>query len=1172
MKKVISFLSKNKPGIFVILGLLFVSLLGTAPVFGDNFKSTLPVLTVKDNGNLGVDVQYKFKGAVFSDKIADGAEYQIPHIYGFSHLEEVGSPRVPVRNIHIAIPYGATPRIQMLTSKFEVEEGTFNIHPSLELASDCVGCPDPTFKKNRDVYENNVYFPGDIVKIINHEGYMGVQVAVIQVRPMQVNPVSGEVKIYTDIKFKVKFEGGDSNFGRYNSNPKHANKMVKNVVLNRGSIPAGGNYAAATESMAQLEAGETPKDYIMIVHSDYLTAAQSLATWKRQMGYSVEIISQSSWTTTQVTNELRTRYDNWTPKPQYFLIFGDHGDVPAEYTGSRYTDLYYAEMEDSGYKPEMAYGRITPSNSTDAQVIVDKIINYEQNPPTLASFYSNALGCAYYQDSDSNSYADRRFSHTAEDIRSYVMGQGYGVNRVYVTGSSIDPLYYNDGYYSPSGTPVPSELRKPGFPWDGDSTDITNYIEAGRFLVYHRDHGDVTLWGDPYFTTSHIGSLSNGNLLPVVFSINCLTGQFTSGSECFTEKFLRKSGGGCVGIIGATNLSYSGPNDGFSPGLIDGIWPSPGIDPQYGSGGLGNPIPAHSAIYTMGDLLNFAKSAMEYLWGTHQTTWELFHWYGDPAMKIYTAQPTTATASHDSSISAGATALSITTSNCPNGVATLVYEDTLKAKTTLAGDGSGTLTFTALSGLEPNAVLTISKHNFKPYVTNVPVGGGVPPVAEFTADQTTVVASSSVQFTDQSTNGPTSWSWTFAGGTPSTSTAQNPSVVYNTPGVYDVSLVATNSNGNDTETKVGYITVQTLQPPVAEFSASATTVNKGGSVTFSDLSTNNPTSWSWTFNGGTPSTSTAQNPSVTYNTAGVYTVSLVATNASGSDTETKTDYITVTNVVNYCTAASTNINYEWIAGVTVGSFNNTSSGTYYSDFTSMTCTLAPGGNAGVSLTPGFAGSTYNEYWKIFIDYNVDGDFDDTGETVFSGSGSSTVSGSFTVPAGLTGTTRMRVVMNYSAAPTPCGSFTYGEVEDYTGLFDGTPPPDQIAEAVDITGQTFSLSGTYNWASTTSQSYYGGDSAVSPAALSDNQDSIMETTISGVTSVKFYWKVSSETNYDYLRFYIDGVKQAEIAGTVDWTQKTYTVSSGTHTLKWAFEKDYSVSSGSDCGWVDKLELQ
>jgi hypothetical protein len=136
----------------------------------------------------------------------------------------------------------------------------------------------------------------------------------------------------------------------------------------------------------------------------------------------------------------------------------------------------------------------------------------------------------------------------------------------------------------------------------------------------------------------------------------------------------------------------------------------------------------------------------------------------------------------------------------------------------------------------------------------------------------------------------------------------------------------------------------------------------------------------------------------------------------------------------YCDASGDNQNYEWIAGVSVAGLNNTSgaSSSGYSDFTSQTVNLTRGNSASVSLTPGFAGSSYTEYWNIWIDYNQDGDFDDSGEAVFSSSGSSTVSGSFTVSSSaLTGNTRMRVIMKYSSAASSCGTFTYGEVEDYT---------------------------------------------------------------------------------------------------------------------------------------------
>ncbi len=115
---------------------------------------------------------------------------------------------------------------------------------------------------------------------------------------------------------------------------------------------------------------------------------------------------------------------------------------------------------------------------------------------------------------------------------------------------------------------------------------------------------------------------------------------------------------------------------------------------------------------------------------------------------------------------------------------------------------------------------------------------------------------------------------------------------------------------------------------MADFTASATTIYEGGSVTFTDLSTNGPNALDWVFDGGTPGTSTQQNPTVTYNTAGTYDVTLTATNAYGSDTETKTDYITVLTLTEIFVNDITQTpkiagkNYESNATITIWDTNN----------------------------------------------------------------------------------------------------------------------------------------------------------------------------------------------------------------------------------------------------------
>jgi len=133
----------------------------------------------------------------------------------------------------------------------------------------------------------------------------------------------------------------------------------------------------------------------------------------------------------------------------------------------------------------------------------------------------------------------------------------------------------------------------------------------------------------------------------------------------------------------------------------------------------------------------------------------------------------------------------------------------------------------------------------------------------------------------------------------------------------------------------------------------------------------------------------------------------------------------------YCSAYGKNQNYERISRVQVGNLDNSTGASAYSDFTDKTANLTAGASTSVTLTPGFAGKSYSEYWKIWIDYNGDGDFSDADEEVFSGSGSSAVSGNFTVPSSASGQLRMRVAVRFGSWPTSCGSFIYGEIEDYT---------------------------------------------------------------------------------------------------------------------------------------------
>lgn len=155
----------------------------------------------------------------------------------------------------------------------------------------------------------------------------------------------------------------------------------------------------------------------------------------------------------------------------------------------------------------------------------------------------------------------------------------------------------------------------------------------------------------------------------------------------------------------------------------------------------------------------------------------------------------------------------------------------------------------------------------------------------------------------------------------------------------------------------------------------------------------------------------------------------------------------------YCNALGYNANYEWIQHVSLGDIDNDSgSNAGYADFTNISTQLNVGQPYPLTLTPGFASSTYNEYWKVWVDLNQDGDFDDIGENIFDANGlnQGVVSATILIPpSAVEGESRMRVVMQYNNGPNFCGGFSYGEVEDYTVniVNNGTLPTDGQGDVV-----------------------------------------------------------------------------------------------------------------------------
>jgi hypothetical protein len=130
----------------------------------------------------------------------------------------------------------------------------------------------------------------------------------------------------------------------------------------------------------------------------------------------------------------------------------------------------------------------------------------------------------------------------------------------------------------------------------------------------------------------------------------------------------------------------------------------------------------------------------------------------------------------------------------------------------------------------------------------------------------------------------------------------------------------------------------------------------------------------------------------------------------------------------------------------------------------------------------------------------------------------------------------------------------------------------LEEALDTTGVVWTSGGDTNWFGQTALTHDGVD-ATRAGTVFDNQTNWIQTTVTGVTNLTFWWKVSSEKDYDFLQFKVDDGAPSSISGEVDWQQRTFTLNSGTHRLTWQYVKDTddSFPTGQDTAWLDEVVM-
>jgi hypothetical protein len=658
--------------------------------------------------NKGLAVEYHFPAPQFwlvQEKEQVFVQMAIPGMeqaYG-----PVGRPAIPFYTRLVALPKGAAVTVSKVA--FETRPAVDGVlYPAQPEALDAprrqeeggdeplavADFIDPPFVIDRDFYAGDTAFPPALVTV-ERLGSMGrLDLARVSVATGRFGPAQQKIQPLASVRFALTFEGGEGYFlNRLDLSPfNRPPQALLDLTLNAKAIT---DFVGTINQVPQCLGYE----YLIITPASLRTAADDLAAAKRADGIFTNVVEtgtgagQIGTTTTAIKSYIQGVYNNnCRLQLKYLLLLGDAELIPPWYNRTYAnsqgndtpgSDLEYALLSGADLIPDLAVGRLPVDTLTQADTVVAKIINYENTPPNNATFYEDATIASYFQCCRPtvdfyipligtipvavDGVTSRSFIETAELVRDELRGAGYSVKRIYTTNDNYhdDPTNGANFYdatvrdttptYYYNLAPLPSFIGPGGsYAWDGSTSQIQDEINAGTFLLIHRDHGNISGWGSPSFKESDHAALTNGNLTPVVYSINCASGLFDNetrnpandaatyntivNDDYWAEDLLRLTAGGAVAVIGDTRNSPTWANSAFLRGLVDATWP--GTVPEGGP----------TSITRLGDILNYGKIYLLGQVGVAQSAGSvsqaaadgdvlMYHLYGDPTMKMWTANP-----------------------------------------------------------------------------------------------------------------------------------------------------------------------------------------------------------------------------------------------------------------------------------------------------------------------------------------------------------------------------------------------------------------------------------------------------------------------------------------------------------------------------------------------------
>ena len=617
-------------------------------------------------GKASTTINFSLTGYEQETITIDGLEYSKISVQNEGDFVEIGKPDLPFFTRLIAIPNSGTPRLEILGYEEEIISNIM-VYPRQQLKSESQPNRND-FEIDADFYSTGSIFPASFCNLGEPAIMRDIRIVSVSFNPFQYDPVSRELKIYTNIDVVVSTEGsGGENIKRETTKISRSFEPIyKSAIM---------NY----ESTVSRDLIYQEPNYLFIHTNDTsIEAALSyLADWKHQKGFEVVTHGVNSGTSfNTIKAYIQTAYNTWENPPEFVCLVGDASgsyNIPSGYSSGE-GDQGYTLLDGTDILADVLIGRLSIESITQLQTIIYKILNYEKQPYMgQTNWYTKILLVADPSQSGTSCIDTKQ--HIKQIMTVY------------------DPNYTFHEVYNGSF-----------------SSQMSSYINSGVSYFNYRGYMGMSGFGN-----TQINALTNGFMLPVATFPTCASGSFVSGTAA-SETFLRAgSPGSPKGAIAAFGTATTGTHTCFNNIVDAGTYYGLFVD----------------HIFNMGSALNRGKIALYMNYNQNQPGYvqNFSYWnnlMGDPGMEVWTGVPQQIVVNYETQVALGTNNLVVTVQDhtgqpLPDAwVTALMGDDDIFA--TGFTDENGEIILEIDAQIIGNASLTVTKHDCIPHLGSFDVG------------------------------------------------------------------------------------------------------------------------------------------------------------------------------------------------------------------------------------------------------------------------------------------------------------------------------------------------------------------------------------------------------------------------------------------------------------------